>query len=65
MSCMLTLSDGRHMLMYTGCRPDPEDDRGRGLQTQCIAFGDGISYEKYHGNPIIGGDKLPEGGDSK
>ena len=60
----LALRDGRHMLMYTGCRPDPEDDRGRGLQTQCIAFGDGVRYEKYHGNPVIGGDKLPEGGDA-
>ena len=59
----LTLVDGRHMLMYTGCRPDPEDERGRGLQTQCIAFGDGSNYEKYPGNPVIGGEKLPEGGD--
>ena len=59
----LTLVDGRHMLMYTGCQPDPEDARGRGLQTQCIAFGDGERYEKYHGNPVIDRDKLPEGGD--
>ena len=59
----LTLRDGRHMLMYTGCRPDPEDDRGRGLQTQCIAFGNGIRYEKYHGNPVIDRKALPEGGD--
>ena len=59
----LTLADGRHMLMYTGCRPDPDDEAGRGLQTQCIAFGDGKRYEKYGGNPVIGGDKLPADGD--
>ncbi|MBQ6496597.1 MAG: glycoside hydrolase family 32 protein [Firmicutes bacterium] len=59
----VTCEDGRHMLMYTGCRPDPDDRQGRGLQTQCIAFGNGTSYEKYHGNPVITGDKLPAGGD--
>ena len=59
----LTLEDGRHMLMYTGCRPDPEDTLGRGLQVQCVAFGDGTTYEKYDGNPVITGDMLPEGGD--
>ena len=59
----LTLEDGRHMLMYTGCQPDPEDTLGRGLQVQCIAFGDGTTYEKYDGNPVITGDMLPDGGD--
>ena len=59
----LTDEDGRHMLMYTGCRPDPEDRQGRGLQIQCIAFGDGTVYKKYDGNPVITGDMLPEGGD--
>ena len=59
----LTSGDGRHMLMYTGCRPDPEDAKGRGFQTQCIAFGDGVSYSKYEGNPVITAEQLPEGGD--
>ena len=59
----LTREDGRHMLMYTGCQPDSEDTLGRGLQVQCIAFGDGTTYEKYDGNPVITGDMLPEGGD--
>lgn len=59
----LTCEDGRHMLMYTGARPDPEDEAGRGLQIQCVAFGDGKRYEKYDGNPIITGDMLPEDGD--
>ena len=58
----LTCEDGRHMLMYTGCRPDPDDPQGRGFQVQCIAFGDETTYEKYDGNPVITGDMLPEGG---
>ena len=59
----LTYEDGRHMLMYTGCQPDSEDQQGRGLQIQCIAFGDGVNYEKYEGNPVIAAEMLPEGGD--
>jgi len=59
----LSLDDGRHMLMYTGWQKDPEDAKGRGLQLQCIAFGNGTSYEKYWGNPVIAEDMLPEGGD--
>ncbi len=59
----LTCEDGRQMLMYTGSRPDPKDQQGCGLQIQCIAFGDGTTYEKYDGNPVITGDMLPEGGD--
>ncbi len=54
---------GRHMLMYTGCRLDPDDDKGRGFQTQCMAFGDGRNYEKFSGNPVITADALPEGSD--
>lgn len=61
----LTFEDGRHMLMYTGFRSDPEDIQGRGLQTQCIAFGDGRTYEKYDGNPVITGAMLPDGGDPR
>jgi len=59
----LTWDDGRHMLMYTGCQPDPDDTLGRGLQIQCLAFGDGTTYEKYDNNPVITGEMLPEGGD--
>ena len=56
----LTCEDGRHMLMYTGCRMNPQ---GKELQTQCIAFGDGVIYEKYEGNPVITASVLPEDGD--
>ena len=59
----LTDEDGRHMLMYTGCWPEQENQQGYGRQIQCIAFGDGTTYEKYDGNPVIIGDMLPEGGD--
>ncbi|MBQ7916628.1 MAG: glycoside hydrolase family 32 protein, partial [Firmicutes bacterium] len=41
----LSLEDGRHLLMYTGVKD--------GYQAQCMAFGDGLSYEKYADNPVI------------
>lgn len=49
--------NGRHILMYTGVIKDDEKER----QTQCIAIGDGINYEKLGQNPIIKGDVLPKG----
>lgn len=58
------MPDGRHLLMYTGvrnvCR---EDGTTESFQTQCVAFGDGLNYEKYEGNPVIDGSDLPQGGD--
>lgn len=58
----IELPDGRHMLMYTGMHEQLEDD-GSVItrQTQCVAFGDGLDYEKYEGNPVIDPDSLPEG----
>ena len=55
----IELPDGRHLLMYTGVTKTAD---GEDRQTQCIAFGDGIDYEKYVGNPVILADLLPEGG---
>lgn len=49
--------NGKHILMYTGVIKDDEKER----QTQCIAIGDGINYEKLEQNPIIKGDVLPKG----
>lgn len=55
------LPDGRHLLMYTGVGNTSD---GGEVQTQCIAFGDGVDYEKYEGNPVIDSKLLPEGGSS-
>ncbi len=50
----IALPDGRHMLMYTGVQTkDGFKDRSDMEQQQCIAFGDGIDYEKYEHNPVI------------
>ena len=55
----IELRDGRHLLMYTGvCKTDD----GHEFQTQCLAFGDGINYEKYEKNPVISAELLPSGG---
>jgi beta-fructofuranosidase len=53
------LRDGRHLLMYTGVAKTQD---GEDRQTQCLAFGDGINYEKYENNPVITADQLPDGG---
>ena len=59
----LTLPDGRQLLMYTGVRKVmDEDGMYRELQTQCLATGDGMDYEKYAQNPVLTQADLPEGG---
>ncbi len=52
----MELEDGRHLLMYTGV------SMGNGylLQQQCIAFGDGVNYEKYANNPVVSTADLPD-----
>lgn len=56
------LPDGRHLLLYTGvCRQTQPDGSMRDVQTQCIALGDGVDYEKYEGNPVLTKEDLPEG----
>ena len=58
----IALPDGRHMLMYTGVQHVPsETGQMRHLQTQNLAFGDGVDYQKYHKNPVIKAKDLPEG----
>lgn len=55
-------SDGKHILMYTGVHEDQMPDGSKELrQTQCIAIGDGLNYEKYPANPVITADVLPKG----
>lgn len=56
----LELPDGRHLLMYTGVRKENSDDE-KDVQTQCIAVGDGLNYEKYQNNPVLDEKDLPKG----
>ena len=59
----IELENGWHLLMYTGVRTKRRDDgRLEAFQTQCIAIGDGVDYEKYEGNPVIDASMIPEGG---
>ncbi len=54
--------DNKHILMYTGVMDQVDVDGSRSSrQTQCIAIGDGMNYEKLDNNPVIIGDMLPEG----
>ena len=51
--------DGKHVLVYTSVMKKPE---GEGVfQNQSIAVGDGITYKKIDGNPVVTGDMLPDG----
>jgi len=57
------MPDGRHLLMYTGVHSvRQENGKVDSFQTQCIAIGDGVNYEKYQGNPVIRSEDIPEGG---
>lgn len=59
----LTLPDGRQMLMYTGIVNEMgEGGMLREVQTQNLAIGDGLDYEKYEYNPVLTGADLPKGG---
>ena len=58
----VTLADGRQLLMYTGVVKERQRGReSREVQTQCLAVGDGIDYEKYEKNPVLDKKDLPEG----
>lgn len=59
----IELPDGRHLLMYTGVRTEHQEDGSRkDYQTQCLAIGDGLNYEKLECNPVLTSKDLPEGG---
>lgn len=54
---------GKHVLAYTGVeRKKEEDNQVKDYQTQCIAIGDGINYEKISENPVITSAQIPDGG---
>lgn len=54
------LPDGRQLLIYTGVRKEHGNGE-KDIQTQCIAVGDGLDYEKYFKNPVLDEKDLPEG----
>ena len=59
----IELPDGRQLLMYTGVRNELQEDGSlKSFQTQCIALGDGVDYEKYEANPVLTAADLPRGG---
>ena len=56
----VALPDGRHLLMYTGVAKRTQPDGSlREIQTQCVAVGDGVDYEKYAQNPVLDERQLP------
>ena len=58
----MTLDDGRLLLMYTGVRNERgQDGRTVEIQTQNIAIGDGVDFEKIVENPVLDEKDLPEG----
>lgn len=54
-------TDEGHALVYTGVTEKTKNGEKRAFQNQCLAFGDGKTYRKFAGNPVIDGNKLPEG----
>ena len=63
----VTMDDGSHLLMYTGCTDKPADPTGRSrwLQSQNLAVKGpgGSEYVKYDQTPVITGADLPDGAD--
>ena len=58
------MPDGQLLLMYTGVRCEGNaKGPGHEVQTQCLAVGDGIDFEKWHLNPVLTEYSLPAGGD--
>lgn len=58
----VTTEDNEHALIYTGVIEDVDENGVRNeIQTQCLAIGDGVNYNKIADNPIITDEILPEG----
>lgn len=52
--------DGKHVLIYTGVTEQTNEDGTKSsFQNQCIAVGNGETYEKPDANPVIDGSMLP------
>ena len=58
----ITLPDGKQLLLYTGVKEEGGGCSSRTVQTQCVAIGDGMDYEKCAENPVLTGEDLPEEG---
>ena len=57
----IELPDGKQLFMYTGVRKEVQPGGGvRDIQTQCLATGDGMDYEKDPRNPILTVEDMPE-----
>jgi beta-fructofuranosidase len=58
----IELPDGRHLLMYTSVLRERQKNGGfHDIQTQSLAVGDGVDYEKYEHNPVLDEKDIPEG----
>ena len=56
------MDDGRQLLMYTSVVAEKQPNgEMRDIQTQSIAIGDGLDYEKPACNPVLTQKDLPEG----
>ena len=54
--------EGKHILIYTSVTETEQEDGSRLVrQTQSIAVGDGVTYEKAVQNPVITAVQLPKG----
>lgn len=54
--------NGKQVLIYTGvAEEEGQDGKRKVRQSQCIAVGDGLTYEKLEQNPVITAGLLPEG----
>lgn len=53
--------DGQHGLVYTGVTSCRENGAEVQRQSQCLAIGDGLTYEKYGHNPVLSFEALPDG----
>lgn len=62
----LELPNGKHAIMYTGVSDAKKYQKAASdnavMQMQCMAYGDGVTYEKYAGNPVITYHDIPSGG---
>lgn len=51
----ISTEDGRQIIAYTGVSKDGDKE----IQNQCIAFGDGKTYEKFSQNPVLTAKDIP------